>query len=757
MKSSIFLYILLMSSNVLAVQQLTNDYIGSERCIQCHEGEYQQWQKSHHAKAMLLPEEKNILGDFNDKVVTFNDVVTRFSSKNGHYFISTSNASNQLETYPIAYTFGYYPLQQYLIDIGDGKLQAFDIAWDSRDKKEGGQRWFKLLPNENTGHDSQFHWTRQLQNWNSRCAQCHSTGLQEGYDPLKHQYNTTYAEVNVACESCHGTGKLHVKLMKERKDKLISEEAIKSLDSGFKTNLKQSRSFYFTEKDLIAQALGEKSDAQINACGGCHSLRQIIGELDPSYDYHDQYLQRLLDDPLYYADGQIQEEVFVLGSFMQSKMYQAGVTCTNCHNAHTGEVKAKDNTLCAQCHKADHYDSPEHHHHQENSEAALCISCHMPATTYMEVDDRRDHAFQVPNPAQSFLSGSPDVCNTCHKARTSEWAATAINQWYEHSKRTGDGYASINAKSRNGDILALVNSVKYINTENNPPIRQATVLSQTGNIPSRLTMETLIKHLSSDNALLRRGAASASRAIPLQLRWKLLKNHLSDPSASVRYEVANQLSAYNSFAEGEDKKALEKLLQEYKQQLLRVQDMPAGQMQLSTLALNQGDVDGAKIALDNALEIEPNFVPALLNLADLLRRMGDDQQTRKYLERAVNIDPDMGAAQHALGLYWVRQKQLNRALPFLEAATKTDDRSQRYFYVYAIAQETSGDIDNAIETLKQANQLWPNQYDILLVLIQYLEKSGKTEQSWKYLSLLSAIAPKDPQVVRRVNRIKQSK
>ncbi|MCU7835343.1 MAG: hypothetical protein KZQ83_08820 [gamma proteobacterium symbiont of Taylorina sp.] len=130
------------------------------------------------------------------------------------------------------------------------------------------------------------------------------------------------------------------------------------------TNLKQTRTFHF------------------NACGGCHSLRQIIGELDPAHDYHDQYVQRLLDDPLYHADGQIQEEVFVLGSFMQSKIYQAGVTCTNCHNAHTGKVKTQDNTLCSQCHKADHYDSPNHHHQKEKTEAALCVNCHMPATTY---------------------------------------------------------------------------------------------------------------------------------------------------------------------------------------------------------------------------------------------------------------------------------------------------------------------------------------------------------------------------------------
>ena len=772
-----------MPFNAFAVQQqLSNDYIGSDRCIQCHEGEYQQWQKSHHAKAMMLPQENNVLGDFDDKEVTFKEVITRFSSKDGHYFISTENALGQIETYQVAYTFGYHPLQQYLIDIGDGKLQAFDVAWDSRNKKEGGQRWFKLLPDENTAHDTQFHWTRQLQNWNSRCAQCHSTGLQEGYDPLKHQYKTSYAEVNVACESCHGEAKTHVNLMEQRESRVLQKDVIQSSESdvknfgfkdsgfknsGFKVNLKQTRTFHFTNTDFIAQAQGEKSNAQINACGGCHSLRQIIGELDPAHDYHDQYVQRLLDDPLYYADGQIQEEVFVLGSFMQSKMYQAGVTCTNCHNAHTGEVKAKDNTLCTQCHKADHYDNPKHHHHKEMTEAALCVSCHMPATTYMEVDDRRDHAFKMPDPVQSFLTDSPDVCLSCHKAQTSEWSANTIHQWpgQSNTKRNNtkrnnnyvDKYALINAKARKNDLLSLVNSVQYINNDHNATIKRATLLSQTGNIPSRLTMETLLKHLSSEHAQIRRGAVSASRAIPLQTRWKTLKKHLNDPSASVRYEVANQLAAYSSIAQGEDKKVLDTLLQDYKQQLQRAQDMPAGQMQLSALALNQGDIEGAKNALNNALEIEPNYVPALLNLADLYRRMGNESQSKRLLERAVHVAPDFGSVQHAFGLYWVRKKQLKQALHYLEAATKTNDRSLQYFYVYAVAQESDGQINKAIETLKQANQLWPNQYNILMTLIQYLEKSGDTKQSLTYLSRLSAIAPGDPQVIQRINRLKQTK
>ncbi len=750
---TLFFSLLFFVKSVQAVPQVQahEGFVGSERCAQCHQEENKQWQTSHHAKSMMPPTSESVLGDFNNKDVTFKDVKTRFTQDEKGYFITTQNASSEQQTYKVQYTFGYTPLQQYLIDIGDGKLQAFDVAWDSRPTEEGGQRWFKLLSTEETGPDDPFHWTRQQQNWNSRCAECHSTKLDKGYDPIYRRYNTTFTEANVACESCHGAGEKHVSLV----SKGGYERGTKS---GFGSDLKQTLQFVFDANSTvnagnsIAKPVGEKTSAQINACGGCHSRRQVIGEIDPANDYHDQYALRLIDDPLYHPDGQIEDEVFVLGSFLQSKMHKAGVTCTNCHNAHTGEVKVQDNSLCTQCHKVETYDAEKHHHHKKASQGALCVNCHMPSTTYMDVDDRRDHSLSIPGQQHSKELKTPNACNSCHKAQSNQWAATAIQRW--NDTPSTDVFGLVNARARQSDVLALRPMVNYIDDENNTAIRRATLLSLSGTIPSRLTAETIIKQFKSESPLVRSAAVEASGFIPLQQRATMLMPLITDPSATVRYAVANQLAGYAQHVQGDDYTQLSKLLREYETQLKLSQDMPGGQASIALYALNQGDTEGALNALNKALEIEPDFVPALLNLADLYRGMGDEVKTKQTLDRGIKAAPDSSAIQHSYGLYWVRQGSLDNALPYLKTATEIEPSSSRYFYVYAVAQESNGQIDGAISTLEKANGMWPNQYDLLLTTIMYLEKAGRDKESWAYLTKLSAIAPNDPEVKRRVGAMR---
>jgi tetratricopeptide (TPR) repeat protein len=296
---------------------------------------------------------------------------------------------------------------------------------------------------------------------------------------------------------------------------------------------------------------------------------------------------------------------------------------------------------------------------------------------------------------------------------------------------------------------------EYVTDEQYPAIKRATLLSQTGNIPSRLTAETLSQQLSSSSPLVRRAAVQASAFIPLQHRWGLLKPLLADESASVRFAVANQLAGYSAEVSGDDYAALSALLREYEAQLRLSQDVPAGQASLAMYALNQGDTEGALNALNKALEIEPDYPPALLNLADLYRGMGNDAKSLEVLNRAILVAPDSGAIQHSFGLYWVRQGDLKTALGYLKAATEQNDSYVRYDYVYAVALESSGQLESAIKTLEAANRRWPNQYDLLLSLILYLEKADRVSESWPYLSNLSAIAPNDPEVKRRVANMRR--
>jgi Tfp pilus assembly protein PilF len=365
----------------------------------------------------------------------------------------------------------------------------------------------------------------------------------------------------------------------------------------------------------------------------------------------------------------------------------------------------------------------------------------------MEVDDRRDHSFSIPRPQQAEQTGAPDACTGCHQGVTQAWAASALKRW---SALAPDPFSAANAKAQKGDPLALRRIAELINNPEIAPIRRATLMTLAGNIPSRLTAEILGRELHSQQPLIRAAAVQSAQFIPLPQRWRLLKPLINDSSAAVRYQVANQLAGYQKRLAGAEYEMLEVLLQEYQQQLKHTEDSPAGQLALANYRLNLGEVDRAEQALQQALELEPSYIPALLNLADFYRVSGNAKRAGEVLEQAVLRVPDSGAALHSLGLYWIRQGDLSRAVGYLERATEQPDNTARFGFIYAVALESTGALEQAIDVLKRANQIWPHQYEVLSTLIAYLDKAGRSHETWPYLSRLSAIAPADPEVRRRL-------
>lgn len=725
-------------------------FVGAETCKTCHSDTYQEWQTSHHAKAMMVANKDSVLGDFSGVSFTHEGVKSTFTTKGGKYFITTQSLSGKQQTFPVIHTFGYVPLQQYLLDIGEGKLQAFDVAWDSRSKAEGGQRWFKLLPKEDTSPDSHLHWQRYLMNWNSRCADCHSTALDKGYEPASHSYNTTYSEINVACESCHGPGQGHVDWVKGGKSSSVDHR-------GFDARIKSAIPFAFKDGANIATSDQKPIRSEINSCASCHSRRAIIdGDNQSVGNYHDKFQLRLLDQDFYHPHGRIQEEVFVLGSFMQSKMYEAGVTCSNCHNPHSGELKAEGNGLCAQCHKPSTYDTPDHHKHPVGSTGAQCVTCHMPTETYMEVDPRRDHRFHVPEVAEDLRYGVDSVCSSCHAKQGEKWVNDHLKKWVK--KPTDPQYipfGDINAHARDGNPVALMPMKAYIENENNPIMQRATLMALAGRITSRVSAELIAQQIRSPEPVMRRAAVSASQFFPMEFRWQLIKSRMNDPVRTVRHEVARQLLGFRGQMTPQESKQLTNLIREYEKALKAIEDTPAGQSGLSVVAMSQGDTIRAERALKKALVIEPLYVPAMMNLADLYRSQGKKDQARVMLEKAIKAAPESGAAHFGLGLYWLRQKDTERGLQFLKIATEQTDRTPRYFYVYSVALESVGQLDQAISVLQTSNRLWKNQYETLMLLIQYLEKAGRDREVLPYLSDLSRVAPSDPEVKRRIQQYQQ--
>lgn len=734
-----------LSATIFSAQLDDGSYVGAKACATCHQQQHQQWQQSDHHKAMALATPDAVLGDFTDASVHFHNITSRFYQQGKDYFVDTLDAAGKKNTFQIKYTFGFHPLQQYLVEMENGHIQALNTAWDSRNKEQGGQRWFHLQPDESITPEHPFFWTRYFQNWNNRCASCHSTNVVKNYDVEAHSYNTTWSEINVSCEACHGGGAKHLQLANEGK--------LSGSDSGFSTDLSTALSWQFTPGAAIASPQGKKNAEEINRCGTCHALRTSLTENPDGKGFHDSNRLQLLNEGAYFLDGQIREEAFVMGSFLQSKMHSAGVTCSNCHNPHSGKVLIEGNGLCAQCHRPEVFDTPKHHHHSVSSTGAACVNCHMPARTFMQVDDRRDHSFTLPRPALSQSLGVPNACTTCHESeagKDNDWASEQLLRW--GVKPVKHHWANLNQRAEASDVLVTRGITRLLDEAQAPAIVRASLLQRLAAFPSRVSVEAAQKSLQDENPMLRRAAVASLQALPGEVRWQLLSPYLQDESRTVRFQLAETLADLLSQLNAEQQAALLPVIEEYRASLSVSADSPATQGAIAQLELNLGNLQAAEKAYLQALRIEPNYVPVLLNLADFYRSTQREKDAEALLVRALGVAPDSGAAQHSYGLLLIRKGDYQAALPHLKLAVAQTDAQPRYAYVYAVALDELGQTKMAVKALVTATKRWPNQYDLLMTLVFYLEKTGDSLSIYQYISQLSAIAPADPAVKKLVEK-----
>ena len=704
-------------------------YVGDQACISCHAQEHQQWKGSHHDLAMQVANAQTVLGDFKQATFFKKGIISRFFMRNGRFMVNTDGPDNTLQDYEISYTFGVYPLQQYMVKFPKGRIQVLGIAWDSRSKDEGGQRWFSLHPGESIKADDVLHWTGPNLNWNYMCADCHSTNLKKNYDEDTASYNTQWDAINVSCEACHGPASEHVTWVKSAK------KTKSKLNKGFAINLSAANSNHWKINDktrkpelLTYNSVGKQ---QMELCAKCHSRRsQLDDDFTPGDNFRDHYLPSLLTETLYHADGKIKDEVYVYGSFVQSRMYQAGVTCTDCHNPHTLERKASGGDVCLQCHLGDDYASSKHHFHQADSTGASCIACHMPSQTYMGVDERNDHSFRIPRPDLAEQLGLPDACTSCHQDKKSPWAADAIKQWYG---RTPVGYQQFGhalhaLTQQQENALSEAYAVLLADSSS---IAKASVLGYLGQYRSRQTLITSLQMLNSSEADIRTQALQALQAFPIQHTVARIYPLLNDPVKIVRLEAARILAAVpKGSLSADQEKLIDKVTEEYRQTLLFSADRPEAQVSLAQLYRLQGRVIKAERAFNKALLLQPKYIPAYVNYANYLQQQGNEQSAYNLLQQGLK-QVDAAALHQSLGFWYIRNKQKDNGMIELRTARQLAPDNVNYQYVYAVAvgeKQPKKAIKLLTETLKQHS----GNIQVLMALASYHQQLGNKSADFKY-------------------------
>jgi tetratricopeptide (TPR) repeat protein len=686
-------------------------FVGSGKCQKCHETTYKKWLGSDHDRAMDVANDKTVLGDFNNVSYTdpYTNITSRFFRKDGGFFVETEGPDGLPGIFQITHTFGVHPLQQYLVPFPGGRLQCLTIAWDVKRKT-----WYRLPPYDVDGPEDWLHWTRGAQTWNAMCAECHSTRLTKGYNPDSGEYQTTWFEIDVGCEACHGPGSKH-------------------LEWADKPPMARSHADNY---DLTVHTRNLDTSRLITICAPCHSRRFQLGD-NPHKEGKllDIMVPQLLNEGLYYPDGQILDEVYVYGSFVQSKMYQHGVKCSDCHDMHSLKLHKTSNDLCSQCHRAEVYDSKEHHFHQKTykgqpSDGYLCVKCHMPGRTYMGADYRPDHSLRIPRPDLSAELGTPNSCSAqgCHGDKPLSWTIDHYTKWYGEARKQHYGPAI--AAGRTAQPEAEVKLIALAEDPLLPAIVRATALQLLRSYPTPASQATLAKALEEDDALLRYTAIRSLEFFDTDTRLQRVAPKLYDPVKAVRMEAALVLTTIPiERLRKDDRQAFAAALDEYRAAMLYNADFAPQRYNLGNLASNLGDADAAITAYKRAIKIDEQFYPAKVNLAMLYNSLGKKSEAEKLLREVVEQEPEVHQVAYSLGLLLGELQQYDDAAVYLGKAAAGMPANARVHYNLGQVLLYLNQLEEAETALLTAFTAEPETQDFFIALANYYLKTSQPDKA----------------------------
>jgi predicted CXXCH cytochrome family protein len=725
-------------------------FVGSSACVSCHPSQSKAWAASQHSKAMSVATPATVRADFSGQKIESAGSHGRFFQQDGQFVVETEGRDGKLESFKVSHTFGLEPLQQYLVTFPDGRVQVLPWAWDTRPKAQGGQRWFHVYGQQAIPPGDFLHWTGRQQNWNFMCAECHSTALHKGYDAAANSYHTTFSEISIGCESCHGAGAGHLAWARQRpraEDRLM----------GFASAIPHRPLVDWTPDPATgspASGVSRPPGDVVELCARCHARRGVISEdWKPGRDLAQTHMSAFLVHGLFEADGQMRDEVFNDQTFKQSRMYAKGVTCVDCHDPHSGKLRAEGSAVCSQCHAPEKFADAKHSGHAAGPGAPDCISCHMPARNYMVVDRRHDHSFRIPRPDLTVKVGTPNACNDCHKDRPAQWAADAIEKWHGPKRKGFQSYAAAFQLARDGDPEARDLLVALARDPATPGVARGTALIELSGFPSRATNDVLRDRLKDPDPVVRVAAVRTLATLPPETlpsasRLEWLDGLIDDPALAVRLEVARALSGQclDQLAPALSAR-LERLFAEALSVMRLEEDRPEGRANLATFLMGRGQIAAAEAELQAGLRLDPKASELAVNLADLYRASGRDAQAIDILQKSIALAPDSGAAHYALGLALVRQKDYPQALDQLAQAARLTPDDARFAYVYGVALKSLGKGEESKAVFREALARHPWDSSLLNAMLGDALASGDVDSAAPLAKRLASLHPDDKNIV----------
>ena len=704
--------------------------VDEQQCQGCHTEQVKDWQGSHHQLAMQPANADTVLGDFNNVTFRAENETTRFSRKDDQFRVNTPGIDGKNADFKVAFTFGIAPLQQYLIDVGEGRLQALGVAWDTEKN-----RWFHLYPGQGVNFKNPLHWSKPSQNANFMCVECHTTGFKRNFDAASNTFNSQWNSLGVGCQACHGPASNHLEWT-QKKDDLIHK--------GFAVDLKD-----------------KNATVEIETCARCHARRAPLGDgYTVGKRLMDDYLPSTLTRELYALDGKIKDEVFEHGSFLQSKMFDKGVRCSNCHNPHSSELKAPGNAVCLQCHntagktsivgvdgkglQAKNYDSIEHTRHTPGQPGSQCVDCHMPGKFYMGNDWRHDHSFSIPNPERAQKLGTPDACLSCHQGKAGDKVTAQFKVWNASAATPqAPRYDESLWLIRNGQPGAANALYEQLQRSDLPAIQRATLLAELPLYPSDQALKLATRNLKSPAPQVRESAVRAISAfLPPAERAPLLTPLLGDPVKAVRIVAARDLlSVARNNGLGAAQIHWDAAIAEYEAVQNSLAERAEANLNLAMLYQASGRAAEVEGLLRTALKRDPDFYPALVTLVQWLEANGRGQEAQTLLDDSLKAYPDAALLQHTRGLSLIRAGKTAEAMTALHKAAQLEPQNPQYGYVLAVALHDSGKVTEACDELERLLKVQPANRNARLSLIQYYLENGQEPkaqvllQGWKKMNM----------------------